>query len=419
MFEVNNQYQQSLLDLAIGHDTHFDIDFYAYDARSSGEWNVVGPCASRSTFERVYKFFRDRHPQLLLQGSLVNQMLTRMIIIDPRRRPFSASNLERPSELERKVSQSIQDSLYETTGASGPTPRDATRFYTSLVRLVTPNWQQSANYNMTYQCHQCDGSFTGYCFPDNQTHGRQRHNPVCGGCIREEIQRRHGADLSAAMTPLIDRQRKWIHEGLLVWLSNPKLDDRVKFTELSLQAPGIHAYNNRSVRTTYSYAQSPSLRFLVETITGSDPLLDLRSHIRFGTVAMHTDVSETARIAQSPPLTAMHLHRVRVQAPNESPSAADIVHLGRARIPPRPLQLALPDAAEASGAQPSSTSSATEPATHSSASVMPSVYDGDLLRRICPAHLMGSSCEHEDFSGANCDRLWVCEVSSPESAMGT
>ncbi|GFF49024.1 hypothetical protein IFM46972_08699 [Aspergillus udagawae] len=81
MFEVNNQYQQSLLDLAIGHDTHFAIDFYAYDARSSGEWNVVGPCASRSTFERVYKFVRDRHPQLLLQGSLVNQMLTRMIII--------------------------------------------------------------------------------------------------------------------------------------------------------------------------------------------------------------------------------------------------------------------------------------------------------------------------------------------------
>ncbi|KAB8235270.1 uncharacterized protein BDW43DRAFT_309636 [Aspergillus alliaceus] len=86
-------------------------------------------------------------------------------------------------------------------------------------------------------------------------------------------------------------------------------------------------------------------RFLVETITGSDPLLDLRSHIGFGTVAMHTDVSETARIGRSPPLTAMHLHRVRVQAPNESPSAADIVHLGRARIPPWPLQLALPDAA--------------------------------------------------------------------------
>jgi hypothetical protein len=65
MFEVNNQYQQSLLDLARGHDTPFNIDFYAYDARSSGEWNVVGSCASHSTFERVYKFFRDRHPQLL------------------------------------------------------------------------------------------------------------------------------------------------------------------------------------------------------------------------------------------------------------------------------------------------------------------------------------------------------------------
>ena len=35
IFEVNNQYQQSLLDLAIGHDTHFYIDFYAYDARRS------------------------------------------------------------------------------------------------------------------------------------------------------------------------------------------------------------------------------------------------------------------------------------------------------------------------------------------------------------------------------------------------
>ncbi|GIC85397.1 uncharacterized protein Aud_001228 [Aspergillus udagawae] len=76
LFEVNSQYQQSLLDLVTGHDTHFDIDFYAYDSRSSGEWNVVGPCVSRSTFERVYKFVRDRHPQLLLQGSLVNQMLT-------------------------------------------------------------------------------------------------------------------------------------------------------------------------------------------------------------------------------------------------------------------------------------------------------------------------------------------------------
>lgn len=93
---------------------------------------MVGTCASRSTFERVYKSFPDRHPQLLLHGSLANQMLTRMIIFDPRRRPFSASKLERPSELERKeVSQSILDSLYETTGASGPTPRDATRFYTS------------------------------------------------------------------------------------------------------------------------------------------------------------------------------------------------------------------------------------------------------------------------------------------------
>jgi hypothetical protein len=45
---------------------HFDIDFYAYDARSSGEWNVVGLCVLNSTFEQVYKFFRDRHLQLLL-----------------------------------------------------------------------------------------------------------------------------------------------------------------------------------------------------------------------------------------------------------------------------------------------------------------------------------------------------------------
>ncbi|PKY03025.1 hypothetical protein P168DRAFT_328117 [Aspergillus campestris IBT 28561] len=143
-----------------------------------------------------------------------------------------------------------------------------------------------------------------------------------------------GADLSAAVTPLIDRQRKWIHEGLLV----PKFDDKVKFTDLSLQPPEDYA-------------------------------------------------------------------KVCVQAPNKSPSAADIVHPGRTRIPPRPLQLALADTAEASSAQPSSTSSATEPAMHSSASVMPSLYDGNLLRRICPAHLMGASCEHEDFSGVNCDRL--------------
>lgn len=94
--------------------------------------------------------------------------------------------------------------------------------------------------------------------------------------------------------------------------------------------------------------------------------------------------------------------QVSVQAPSKSLSAADIVHLGRACL--HGLCSSLPDTAEASGAQPSSTPSANEPATHNSASVMPSLYDGNLLRRICPADLMGVSCEHEG--------LFRCELRS-------
>lgn len=88
-FEIPNRYQQCLLDLAIGHDTHFDIDFYAYEARSSGDWNSVGPCGSRSIIEKVYELFRDRHQYRLLQGTLVNRMFTQKIVIDPNRLPFS------------------------------------------------------------------------------------------------------------------------------------------------------------------------------------------------------------------------------------------------------------------------------------------------------------------------------------------
>ncbi|GKZ69662.1 hypothetical protein AnigIFM50267_004881 [Aspergillus niger] len=51
----------------------------------------------------------------------------------------------------------------------------------------------------------------------------------------------------------------------------------------------------------------------------------------------------------------------------------------------------------------------SEPATHSSASVAPTVYDADLLLRICPAHLMGSRCNHELWTGVKCDRLLICE----------
>ncbi|CAK37195.1 hypothetical protein M747DRAFT_308041 [Aspergillus niger ATCC 13496] len=51
----------------------------------------------------------------------------------------------------------------------------------------------------------------------------------------------------------------------------------------------------------------------------------------------------------------------------------------------------------------------SEPATHSSASVAPTVYDADLLLRICPAHLMGSRCNHKLWTGVKCDRLLICE----------
>lgn len=46
-----------LLDLTIRYGTHFDLDFYAYDARDTGDWNAVGQYASRSTLELLHKFF--------------------------------------------------------------------------------------------------------------------------------------------------------------------------------------------------------------------------------------------------------------------------------------------------------------------------------------------------------------------------
>ncbi|KAJ1717276.1 hypothetical protein F9C07_2238404 [Aspergillus flavus] len=45
------------LNLTIRYGTHFDLDFYAYDARDTGDWNAVGQYASRSTLELLHKFF--------------------------------------------------------------------------------------------------------------------------------------------------------------------------------------------------------------------------------------------------------------------------------------------------------------------------------------------------------------------------
>lgn len=59
MFEIPTQYQQSLLDTGIDHDAHFDIDFYSYDVKSSGKWNSLCPCRSRSIFEKVDEFLWD------------------------------------------------------------------------------------------------------------------------------------------------------------------------------------------------------------------------------------------------------------------------------------------------------------------------------------------------------------------------
>ncbi|GAB1195941.1 hypothetical protein APSETT444_005206 [Aspergillus pseudonomiae] len=39
-------------------------------------------------------------------------------------------------------------------------------------------------------------------------------------------------------------------------------------------------------------------------------------------------------------------------------------------------------------------------------------YDGDLLRQIWPAHLLGHPCEHERLMGTKCDQLFICKVSS-------
>ncbi|KAB8267471.1 hypothetical protein BDV30DRAFT_244273 [Aspergillus minisclerotigenes] len=90
-------------DLTIRHDTHFDLDFYAYDARHTGDWNAVGQYASRSTFELVHKFF---HAQLVV--------------------PIDRRNAKYP--------------------ASG----DLTRLYTYLVEMATPNWQASATLPSSY-----------------------------------------------------------------------------------------------------------------------------------------------------------------------------------------------------------------------------------------------------------------------------
>ncbi|KAB8215133.1 hypothetical protein BDV33DRAFT_208625 [Aspergillus novoparasiticus] len=50
-------------------------------------------------------------------------------------------------------------------------------------------------------------------------------------------------------------------------------------------------------------------------------------------------------------------------------------------------------------------SSTTEPTISESASVVPSEYDGDLLRQVCPGHLIGQPC----LQGHNCDRRYICE----------
>lgn len=82
MFVVPNNYQQSLLGLAISSDTRWDLDFYAYDARSDNKWISVGLCGSGNIFERAYESFQDRHPRLLLKGTLVNTMFAQMIVND-------------------------------------------------------------------------------------------------------------------------------------------------------------------------------------------------------------------------------------------------------------------------------------------------------------------------------------------------
>ncbi|KAJ1713591.1 hypothetical protein NYO67_4240 [Aspergillus flavus] len=66
-----------------------------------------------------------------------------------------------------------------------------------------------------------------------------------------------------------------------------------------------------------------------------------------------------------------------------------------AMIPDRPPTLVRPQTAP----QPP-VSSTTEPATSASTSVVPSEYDGDLLRQVCPGHLIGQPC----LQGHNCDK---------------
>lgn len=43
MLKPKDEYQQSILDLAIGHDTDFDVGLYVYDARGTEESATLDP----------------------------------------------------------------------------------------------------------------------------------------------------------------------------------------------------------------------------------------------------------------------------------------------------------------------------------------------------------------------------------------
>ncbi|KAI9036568.1 uncharacterized protein KD926_001705 [Aspergillus affinis] len=231
-FDVTTEYHHSILDLSVGDDTHFTIDFYPYDARLESDWNQNGECASRSNFEKIFPFFLRSHAFLLRRGYLLNTALTEMILpfssfsnapkafhyLDAwdhtsRQKLISTAIEEGARELENPqntfaMGASTQNNLmssidpYDSDFDGESDTSDAIEIalydncYSQTVSIVDgkpANPKIPGNRHRLFTCDMCEGKFRGYCFRKVHIHGNKKDFKKRGGCARDEVWRSHWA----------------------------------------------------------------------------------------------------------------------------------------------------------------------------------------------------------------------------------
>ncbi|PLB44474.1 hypothetical protein P170DRAFT_430364 [Aspergillus steynii IBT 23096] len=126
-----------------------------------------------------------------------------------------------------------------------------------------------------FRCDYYSGRFTGYCFPNTHIHSQKQYRR-CGGCSREDVMRTHLRQFEEtyngeAMTMVSEA----LHNAIQKWLSSQTFNWKAKYTEKVFGIAASPVANSKTQRTTYTYEQSPSLRFIIGKMSGQDPQVEL------------------------------------------------------------------------------------------------------------------------------------------------